>query len=560
MKRRFLTCILWALTALAAAAQSVSANLVDAVSLYGNGQYKRAGQLLQTLSAAAPQDDAVWYYLGLTQIRLQDLPSAETSLEKAVALDGGNYWYRHALARLYLMRGRKEEALSQYETLVRDFPDKSTPVYELLDAYLDQKQYEKAVEVLKELESRHGPSEEMVRTLHDVYMAMGKQDEALAVLDGFNKQFSSPQVLSMIGDHYLADFSDSLAQRHYLEALELNSGYMPAVLGLSETYRHQRRFDDYFRTLQPLFASEEVPAASKSMYLENMGRSIDPKTLQRQREGFDSLVETATAAHPSDSTLLLSAGRYYYSTGRLPQAGKYFCQAADAHPESLQLQALAVQALSLQEDWTGMRDRSLEVFKRSRELAFLEYANLANLRLKDYDAVIGNSQYVITHFGKQKDVCVSAWSVMGDAYHMKGDNRMAFKCYEKVLKLDPSYAPALNNYAYYLSLEGKSLKKAYNLSRKTVEAEPDNATYLDTFAWILHLMGRDLEAKPFFKHAMLYGGKESAVILDHYAEVLYALGEYDMARLYWNQATSKNTEGEIPDLEERIKTRLDAIK
>jgi Tfp pilus assembly protein PilF len=128
-----------------------------------------------------------------------------------------------------------------------------------------------------------------------------------------------------------------------------------------------------------------------------------------------------------------------------------------------------------------------------------------------------------------------------------------------VLKLDSSYAPVLNNYAYYLSLEGKKLKKAYTMSKKTVEAEPDNATYLDTFAWILHLMGKDLEAKPFFKHAMLYGGKDSAVMLDHYAEVLYVLGEYDLAQVYWSQAKAKNTDGEVPDLEERVAARLKAI-
>ena len=58
---------------------------------------------------------------------------------------------------------------------------------------------------------------------------------------------------------------------------------------------------------------------------------------------------------------------------------------------------------------------------------------------------------------------------------------------------------------------------------------------------------------------MLYGGKDSAVQLDHYAEVLYALGEYDLAKVYWSQAKSKDTEGEIPDLETRVQARLKAI-
>ena len=49
-------------------------------------------------------------------------------------------------------------------------------------------------------------------------------------------------------------------------------------------------------------------------------------------------------------------------------------------------------------------------------------------------------------------------------------------------------------------------------------------------------------------------------MLDHYAEVLYALGEYETAKLYWRQAKAKNTGGEVPDLEERVKARLQAIE
>ena len=117
----------------------------------------------------------------------------------------------------------------------------------------------------------------------------------------------------------------------------------------------------------------------------------------------------------------------------------------------------------------------------------------------------------------------------------------------------------LNNYAYFLCLEGRKLKKAAAMSKITIEAEPDNATYLDTYGWILYLQGKASEAKPYFKHAMLYGGKDSAAVLDHYAEVLYQLKEYDTARVYWNLAKAKNADGAVPDLDERVAQRLGAI-
>jgi tetratricopeptide (TPR) repeat protein len=87
-----------------------------------------------------------------------------------------------------------------------------------------------------------------------------------------------------------------------------------------------------------------------------------------------------------------------------------------------------------------------------------------------------------------------------------------------------------------LSLEGKKLKKALEMSKKTIDAEPNNSTYLDTYGWILHLLGQNEEAKKYIKQAIANGGKGSAAVIDHYGDILFDLGEYDLAFLYWSDA------------------------
>ena len=148
---------------------------------------------------------------------------------------------------------------------------------------------------------------------------------------------------------------------------------------------------------------------------------------------------------------------------------------------------------------------------------------------------------------------------MENSFYMKEALKEAYKAYEKALKINPDYIYVLNNYAYYLSMDGKNLKKAYQMSKKTVDAEPDNATYLDTFGWILYLRGDLTEAKSFFKTAILHGGKESAVILDHYAEVLFALKEYDLAFVYWNLAMQKNDGDKVPGLKQKVENKKKEI-
>jgi Putative Zn-dependent protease, contains TPR repeats len=559
MRRRILLAGLLFLLSSIAFAQNVENQLMDAVALFNNRAYAQSRTMLQTLSKAAPDNDAVWYYLGLDEAMLGNAEAAVSHLRKAVDLDPHNYWYKRRLADLYQAAGEDDMVVQMYESILTEFPDKSEVLYDLLSLYLKQQKYEKALETLGDIEKITGPGEQVAGTRYDILRQLGRNEEAIKALEDFNDQFTSPSILSMMGDYYLSEYRDSLALACYEESIRTQSDYVPALLGRTEVFRTTRRYPEYFAAMDEFVDNDNVPAAAKGMYLGNLTRSLDPKIINLHRDGFNEMVDRLTEKHPSDSTILAAAGGYYYSTGQLDKGVECFKKSADLYPASLGQTVTCIQILMMTERWEEVRDRCIAAFDRFQELGFMEYLNSANYYLKDYDAVINNCRYLIAREPGNAELVKNSWTQIGDMYHLKGDSKSAFNAYDKVLKLDASYAPVLNNYAYYLSLEGKQLKKAYTMSKKTVEAEPDNATYLDTFAWILHLMGKDLEAKPFFKHAMLYGGKDSAVIMDHYAEVLYALGEYDLAQVYWDQAKAKNTEGEIPDLDQRVAARLKAV-
>ena len=559
MRRRILLAGLLFLLSVLASAQGIENQLVDAVALYNNRNYAQSRTLLQTLSKAAPDNDAIWYYLGLNEALLGNADASISHLRKAVELDPHNYWYKRRLADLYRAAGEDEMVVQMYESILQEFPDKMEVSYDLLSLYLKQEQFEKALQTLADIEKTSGPSEQVTRTRYDILRQLAREEEAIQALVDFNDQFTSPSILSMMGDYYLGEHKDSLALACYEESLRTQSDYVPAILGKSEVYRLGRKYDDYFATLDDFIDNDNVPVEAKGMYVSNILRSLDPKIINLHRDGFDRMVGRLVDRHPSDTAALSTAGGYYYATGSLDKGVDCFKKAADLYPESLNQTVSCIQVLMMAERWEEVRDRCIAAFDRFQELGFMDYLNSANYYLKDYDAVIRNCRYLIAREPKNTELVKSCWSQIGDMHHLLGDSKSAFKAYDKALKIDPDYAPVLNNYAYYLSEDGKQLKKALAMSKKTVEAEPDNATYLDTYAWILHLLGKDKDAKPYFKHAMLYGGKDSAVIMDHYAEVLYALGEYDLAQVYWDQAKSKNTDGEIPDLDKRVAARLKAI-
>lgn len=541
--------------------KNLEAVFVDAVQDYEDGHYKEAKARLSVITDADPTNDAAYYYSGLCDYYLGNVKDALAEFREAARLDPKNYWYRDRLAVLYSMMGQEELAIGIYESLLEDYPKKTEIYYNLVNLYARQGQMAKVMETLDTIETVSGKSESTTMARYDVLMNQNRADDAFKVLEEFNEDFSSPDILCMMGDAKLSAYQDTLALAYYEEALSLDSDSAPALIGKSEVYRMRRSYDEYFDILNVFTTSPAFPSQMKSQYLSNLADHLDPRFARNYQPQLDSLYETGVRMHPQDSSMLLTAGTYFFRSDRRDRAKELFKANSILYPDNFNATAMYIQALNFDEDWETLAEESEKALQRfPAEPAFLNMKLFAHFSLKDYNAVIEDSGRMIEMFPDDTAAVLQAYSSIGDCYHLLGEVKQAFKAYDKALKLDPQYAPVLNNYAYYLSLEKKKLKKACAMSMITVEQEPDNATYLDTYGWILHLMGKSAEAKSFFKHAMLYGGKDSVTILDHYAEVLYALGEYDSAGVYWNMAKQKNTEHEIPDLEERIEARMKAAR
>ena len=308
--------------------------------------------------------------------------------------------------------------------------------------------------------------------------------------------------------------------------------------------------------LNKFVGNESASSKSKADYLMAVIKGTDPKFLRFFTPQLDTVMTNVVSKHAKDSLALELAGLWYYSTGRNDKAGVYFKKNAREYPESLSAAAGYMEFLMLTEQWEEASLEGRRAFDQfPKEIAFLEMASVGDYNLNRYEKVLKICDKVLEVAPADSAHALRAWSTKGDIYHTLGDSKKSYKAYDQALKINPNHIYVLNNYAYYLSVEGKNLKKAYEMSKKTIEAEPNNATYLDTFGWIVYLLGRPLEAKPFFKRAMLNGGKDSAVILDHYADVLFALKEYDMAFVYWNLAKQKNTAGEVKNLDEKVKQK-----
>lgn len=481
---------------------------LQAVQQYEGGDYKKAAATLKAILNKDDSMDAAHYYLGLCAAGMNDMEEAELHITKAVQLDSTNYWYRQRAAVLYTATGREEQAIKEYEAILRDFPKKSDVYYNLIELYSSTGRNEDALDILDKIEGLQGRSDGTVMARFQLMGQMNHQQEAYDFLESVYDEYPSPQILSVLGDYNLSMYKDSLAVALYDEALSMAPGYAPAVVGKAEVHRMKRDYAKFIEALEPFVADPSSPVDMKMDYLKQIVQHADQRLIQGHRDDLYRLYQLC----------------------------------ADTHPESSMASSYLVSLKLAYDDYEGVAESAEKAMKDfPDDDSFLEIATYAEYQLGNLEKVLDLSHVQLERAmksGDKKQIATASTNV-GDGYHSLGDNRKAYKYYEAALKNDPDYAPALNNYAYYLSTTGKKLKKAYQMSRRCTELEPDNATYLDTFGWILHLMGKDTEALAIFKRVMIYGGKDNAEELRHYADVLEATGKKDLAEMYRSQAAAK---------------------
>ena len=178
-------------------------------------------------------------------------------------------------------------------------------------------------------------------------------------------------------------------------------------------------------------------------------------------------------------------------------------------------------------------------------LEFYYYLAVAYNQAEKPDSVISICKRALEHTtaDSKKETVSEFYSILGDMYHTQKQMKEAYAAYDSALVYNPSNIGALNNYAYYLSVERRDLDKAEEMSYKTVKAEPNNATYLDTYAWILFEKGNYAEARIYIDNAMKSeGGDESDVIVEHCGDIYYMTGDVDGALTYWKKALEMGSE------------------
>lgn len=509
---------------------------LEGVKHFNNEEWELARKLLEETLVLEPQHDAAWYYLGRLHAHRSEMIEAEHYLTRAYQADSTNYWYAVELAKFYANTFQTDRAAGLYEELLEKHPSKSTLYSDLLSLYSNAQQYDKALATLDRLDQLRGENEWTGNFRFELLRMQGRYEEAFALLEKLEATYPNPQNSYLMGEVYHSQRKDSTAIVFYEKALRLDPRYTPAQFGLAEAFRTTGDFAKFFHHIGNFMGDEQMNSSFKIDYIRQVLGNLAIQS--RHQASVDTLIRKVINTHPTDTSLRYTVGNYFLQTGRTKEGTDHYFKIVEMHPEDLNPNLQYLYLLYYLQQWNDLEAQckmSLGYLPQNRDIRQLQA--IANTQLLRYDQAIDQYKALLKDIPRsQENERLMCYSALGDLYQQNGQPKKAYKEYDKALKINPNYLPVLNNYSYFLSLEGKRLDKAYEMSLICIQTEPDNPTYLDTHGWVLYQLGRYKEAIAQFKRAMLYGGNESAVILDHYADALFATGERALADIYWEQA------------------------
>ena len=518
---------------------------LEAMRMKGKNEYDAAFGLLQHCLDINPTASSALYEISQYYMFLRQVPQGQVALEQAVAFAPDNYWYSQGLVSLYQQQNELDKAAALLEKMVTRFPSKQDPLFSLLDIYSRQEKYNDVISTLNRLEKRLGKNEQLSMEKFRIYLQMKDDKKAFQEIESLVQEYPMDMRYQVIlGDVYLQNGKKQEAYDAYQKVLAVEPDNPMALFSMASYYEQTGQKELYQQQLDTLLLNKKVTSDTKISVMRQVIAENEQSSAKDSTQVI-ALFDRMMKQDMDDPQIPMLYSQYLLSKNMEQEAVPVLEQVVDLDPTNKAARLMLVSAAVKKEDYKQI----IKVCEPGIEatpdaLALYYYLAIAYHQAEQGDSVLSVCNRALEHItpDTRKEVISDFYSIMGDIYHTKKQMTEAYAAYDSALVYNPSNIGALNNYAYYLSVERRDLDKAEEMSYKTVKAEPNNSTYLDTYAWILFEKGNYAEARIYIDNAMKNDGEKSDVIVEHCGDIYFMTGDVEGALKYWKKALEMGSE------------------
>ncbi len=498
---------------------SVSAQQAARQALKADSSYAPAQYLLARLGAGGDAEEAV---------RLA---------RKAYESDRSNRTYLEMLGESLVRAQRYEDAIEYYSLLTRSGSDPDHfRILSLL--YQTNEQPFTAIATLDSAEIKIGRQPLLVRFRQRLYLATLQYEKAEAEARRMIAE------MPYVPDSYLAlaevgsaTGRDSLALASFGEAIRTDSTYLASWMALGDYYYKKHDFTNYLDVVGRLFDSSEIPLENKISQFESLTNNI--RFYREYYPQINTLAGKLMIRYPADKQVTELYAEHLIASGQIEAALSLYKQNLD---EESALPGDFGRIIEIE----GYLERpdSVGIYL---EKALRRYPRNAEMRAQQ-----GHVHAIAKHYGEAVEAYKEAlkytqndtlrgrlWGFIGDVEQQRGEMKRCYAAFDRALKYYPDNSSVLNNYAYFLSIEGRNLDRALSMATRATAISQNNATFLDTLAWVFYRLGRYDEAKKHMQQALSFDRTSSPEMALHYGDILDALGDTFMAKTYWRKALER---------------------
>ena len=527
---------------------------LEAIRLEQQERYDEAFEMLNHCLAISSTAPSALYKMANYYFFLNSKDKALESLQKAVALEPDNYWYQQTLASYYQNNREYDKAIALFEQMQAQFPKRNGELLSaLVGLYSHTGQYDKVIDALARLEELVGKSEAISMEKSRNYLLMGNKEGAFSEIESLMAEYPENMYYRvLLADVYIDHDRLPDAERLLRQVLAEEPDNAPAKITMTQYYRQQGDTVNYRAAVDSVLMSGNVDEAVKvKMMMQVIGEKNDSAYVLQL---FDRVMQ-----QPQRSAKMGHLCVQYMLAHHQPEASvrPVLLSMLEVEPDHVQARLQLLAFAARRGDIQEMVDICMMAIDYTPEvLDFYYYGALALYRTGSLDTALEVYRKAVNQITESSntEMVTDIFAAMGDLYHELGCPDEAYHCYDSALVYMPSNILVLNNYAYYLSEEGRELDKAEQMSLRAIKAEPDNATYLDTYAWILYKQKRYAEAWEYIDKALSADSQPSDVLYEHAGDIQYQLGDVQRALDYWNQAL--DIQREVEAVDERLKKKV----
>lgn len=464
----------------------------------------------------------------------------DSLLHRAVKLEPNNLTYKEFLAIYYANKAKYREAIRLYEEIAEAELTNET-LATLIWLYRTSGDFAGAIRTIERLERIDGRSEQLSMEKFQTFVLMNDYEHAFQAIEDLCAEFPLDlRYRVLMGDLYDQHGYHEQALTIYRDVLTAEPENSFAQISLLAYYKAAGADSLYHNFLHKVVMNRHTQPGARNEALtayavDNLRQKADAKPVVQ-------LFHEAFAAFPDNAELPRIYANYVSEKGMGEDSVlSAVNRVLTIEPDQTKARLLALQIMIDKDSMEQVARLCREgLLYEPSEVMFYYYEGMAYFMLQRNADAIRVLQKGAERIDEttDKELASDLLATLGDVLYDTKLSEEAFLAYDRALEYNANNVDCLNNYAYYLSVLGKKLDKAEEMSKKTVDIKGDDPIYLDTYAWILFLQGQFEQARIYMNEALRYVEEtpENAMFFDHAGDIYFRCGDKAKAMTYWKTA------------------------